>query len=123
MRAAGAILVIAADAALGDFILDALGEEGYTVRGVPDAAHARVALGGRMPDLVLCDLPMPGLPGRDLIVQVQHTLPADVPMIVMISDDHEAHQLDDLNVAFCLLKPFDLPELFACVAACIRVPR
>jgi DNA-binding response OmpR family regulator len=116
------ILVIEDDAALGDFILEALGEEGYTVRVIPDAAHASVALVERMPDLVMCDLRRPGRPGRDLIVQLQHTLPADVPIIVMISDDQEARQLDDLNVAFCLLKPFDLIELFACVAASIRVP-
>jgi DNA-binding response OmpR family regulator len=118
----GDILVIEDDAALGDFILEALGEESYTVRIVPDAAHASVALVGRMPDLVMCDLRLPGRPGRDLIVQLQHTLPADVPMIVMIADDQEARQLDDLNVAFCLRKPFDLTELFACVAASIRVP-
>jgi two-component system, OmpR family, response regulator len=115
----GDILVIEDDAPLGDFILEALGEEGYTVRVVPDAAHASVALVERMPDLVMCDLPMPV---RDLIVQVQHTLPTDVPMIVLIANDQEARQLDNLNVAFCLLKPFDLTELFACVAAYIRVP-
>jgi DNA-binding response OmpR family regulator len=118
----GDILVIEDDAALGDFILEALGEEGYTVRVVPDAAHASVALVGRMPELVMCDLPMPGLPGRDLIVPLQHTLPADVPMIAMIADAQEARQLDDLNVAFCLMKPFDLDTLFACVAAYIRIP-
>ena len=35
MRASGDILVIEDDAALGDFILTALGEEGYIVRVVP----------------------------------------------------------------------------------------
>ena len=34
---------------------------------------------------------------------------------------HAAHQCVDLNVASCLLKPFDLDTLFACVAAHSRV--
>jgi DNA-binding response OmpR family regulator len=122
MEHCGDILVIADDAAIGELIREALSDEGYIVRVVPDTAHASVALVGHIPDLVMCDLPRPGLPGRDLIVQLLHTLPADVPMNVLISDDQEARELDDLNIAFCLMKPFDLTELFACVAAYIRVP-
>ena len=119
----GHILAIENDTALGDFILEALGEEGYSVRVILDAAQACVTLGIRMPDLVLCDLPMPGLPGRDLIMQLQQTLPADVPIVVMATDTSPMRELDGLNVAFCLMKPFELTDLFACVAAYIRIPK
>jgi DNA-binding response OmpR family regulator len=119
----GDILVIEEDAALGDFILDALSDEGYTARVITDAADVDTAIIAGMPDLVLCELRLPFLSDRDLILQLRHALPADVSIVVMSTDTQAVHQLDDLNIAFCLMKPFELIALFACVAAYIRVPR
>jgi len=69
----------------------------------------------------LCELRLLGLPGRDLIVHLQGVLPASVPIVIMTANAHAAHPWVDVNVASCLLKPFDLDTLFACVAAHRRV--
>jgi DNA-binding response OmpR family regulator len=118
----GHILVIEDDSAISEFLHDILSDEGYTVRVVSDATCAQAALTAHLPDLLLCDLHLPGLSGRALIAHLQHTITAAVPIMVMTADVDAARQLDGLNVAFCLIKPFDLTELCACVAIHLRVP-
>jgi len=121
MSNCGDILIIEDDFAIGDFLSEALSDEGYTVRVIPDAARLSDALTTHIPDLVLSDLHMPGLSDRPLIIYLQGMLPADVPIVIMTADAHAAGQFADMNVAFCLVKPFDLDALFTCVATYIRV--
>jgi DNA-binding response OmpR family regulator len=86
----GTILVIEDDFAIGDLIIDALSDEGYAVHVVSDAAKLRGGLSTRVPDLVLCDLHLPGLSPRDVLAHVQQIVPSDVPIVLMTADTQAA---------------------------------
>lgn len=120
MQHAGDILVIDDHLPTVAFIADALTDEGYTVRTAPDAAHAQQALAERRPDLVLVDLHLPGKPGDLLARDLQNDRLHNVPVIIMTADVRLASALSSDRTAFCLMKPFNLSDLFDCVATHLR---
>ena len=120
MQHAGDILVIDDHRPTIEFIADALTDEGYTVRTAPDAVHAQQALAERRPDLVLVDLHLPGKPGDQLARDLQNDGLGDVPVIIMTADVRLASTLSSEGTAFCLMKPFNLSDLFDCVATHLR---
>jgi DNA-binding response OmpR family regulator len=120
MQPKGDILVVDDDQPTVDFIAEALIEDGYTVRAALDAAHTREAIIVRQPDLVLLDLHLPDKMGDVLVCDLQDDGLAGVPVVIMTADAKAARELAIEKIAFCLLKPFDLDDLFECVARHIR---
>ena len=116
MTACGDILVIEDDAPISDFIAEVLEDEGYSVRSAHDRAAALTTLAERLPNLILCDLHLPGVAGRSLIDDIRSTVGTAVALVVMTADVQAARQLDMQGIAFCLLKPFSLEDLLSCVA-------
>ena len=113
------ILVLEDDSAIGAMVADILGEEGYTVHAVPDAASARTALKVRFPALLLCDLHLPGTSGLALANEAR-AAGYDGPIILMTGDATAISRLDLTAVTVWLRKPFELSELLSCVATYIR---
>jgi DNA-binding response OmpR family regulator len=122
MPALGTILVIEDDDGNRDFIVEALNDEGYTVRGVRDAADGYSALLDYSPDLVLCSFHLYDSNGLAFARTLQ-LAGVDVPIVLMTADNHPPDHPDMAHIAFCLLKPFGLDELLACIAAHIRISR
>jgi DNA-binding response OmpR family regulator len=123
MQQTGDILVVDDDQPTVDFLFEVLSEEGYTVRAALDAAHAREAIIGQHPDLVLLDLRLPGKDGDVLVRDLQSDGLADVPVILMTADAPAAKTIEMDGIASCLLKPFTLDDLFQRVAQHIRPRR
>lgn len=67
-------------------------------------------------DVVLTDISMPGLSGRDLMRHIQVTHET-TPVIVIssIHDGNDAQQLIDMGAFAVFIKPFQLEEVDACV--------
>ena len=63
---------------------------------------------------------MPGQTGDVFVRDLRRDGRADVPVILMTADSVSANALETEGIAFCLLKPFDLDDLLACVAKYIR---
>jgi CheY-like chemotaxis protein len=61
------ILIIDDDAAARSALVEILGTEGYEVAGAGDGFAALATLEAFTPDLVLCDLGMPGMDGITFI--------------------------------------------------------
>jgi DNA-binding response OmpR family regulator len=118
--ARGDILVIEEDAAIGDFIAELLGDEGYSVHITTNAQSAQAAIAMQQPDLILSDLHLLGTSGIDFIRNVQQPGTTDIPIVIMTADVPAARTLDLDGIAFCLLKPFDIDELLNCVTTHIR---
>ena len=123
MQTAGDILVVDDDEPTVVFIAEALRDEGYVVRTALHPADARVALTRQRPDLMLLDLHLPGKTGDMLVQDLKDDGLAHVPVIIMTADTRAAHELAMDGIAYCLLKPFDLNDLIACVAKYIRQDR
>jgi len=120
MHSVGDILVVDDDAPTVAFIVEALTDEGYTVRTALHPADARAAITERPPDLVLLDLHLPGKTGDILVQDLKDDGRAHVPIVLMTADARAARELSMDGIAYCLMKPFDLDELVACAATHIQ---
>jgi two-component system, NtrC family, nitrogen regulation response regulator NtrX len=115
VTASGDILIIEDDTPISDFIAEVLEDEGYTVRSAHDRAAALTILANHLPNLILCDLHLPGVSSLTLIDDIRSAAGTAVPLVVMTADVQAARQLDMQGIAFCLLKPFSLEDLVSCV--------
>jgi DNA-binding response OmpR family regulator len=120
MSNAGDILIVDDDQPIVDFITEALADEGYAVRSAFSVASALDATAARLPDLIIMDLHMPGKTGDVFVRDLRRDGGADVPVVLMTADSASAKALEAAGAAMCLLKPFDLDDLLACVAKYIR---
>jgi DNA-binding response OmpR family regulator len=120
MSNAGDILIVDDDQPIVDFITEALADEGYNVRTAFSVASALDATAVQLPDLIIMDLHMPGKTGDMFVREFKRDGRADVPVVLMTADSASARALEAEGIALCLLKPFDLDDLLACVAKYIR---
>lgn len=98
---------------------DILGSSGYTVTAVPSGAEALRRLEMDTFDLVITDLRMPEMSGKELITQLRAN-PAykKTPILVLATGAEEA-ELDALNVDMRVGKPFAPKTLLSAVMALI----
>lgn len=120
MSNAGDILIVDDDQPIVDFITEALADEGYSVRSAFSVASALDATAAHAPDLIVMDLHMPGKTGDMFVRELRRAGRTDLPVVLMTADSMSAKALEAEGIAFCLLKPFDLDDLLACVAKHIR---
>ena len=120
MSNAGDILIVDDDQPIVDFITEALADEGYTIRSAFNVASALDAMAARLPDLIIMDLYMPGKTGDMFVRDLRRDGRTDLPVVLMTADSQSAKALEAEGIATCLLKPFDLDDLLACVAKHIR---
>lgn len=120
MNNAGDILIVDDDQPIVDFITEALADEGYIVRSAFSVASALDATAAHIPDLIIMDMHMPGKTGDVFVREFRRDGHADIPVVLMTADSASAKALEAEGIAVCLLKPFDLDDLLACVAEHIR---
>jgi two-component system response regulator MprA len=111
---AGAILVIEDDAGIRETLSEFLRSEGFRVDLACDGAEGLERLAARRPDLVLVDLLMPGMCGRQFLARLRadpstRTLPA-LLMTGSRSPGAAAEAADAV-----LVKPFELDELLSAI--------
>lgn len=80
----------------------------YDVEFAADAQEARGKLIGFPPDLVLCDVYMPGEPGMDLAEAVLTSRKKEIPVVMVtgLDDPEVARRASDLGCAGYLAKPY-----------------
>ena len=109
------ILVVDDEAAIVELLQAVLEDEGYEVVTAGDGREALVSLAANQVALVLSDVMMPRLDGREL-ARTMHADPAHraIPL-VLLSAASPAIVQDTPHAAF-VPKPFDLDALLATVA-------
>jgi DNA-binding response OmpR family regulator len=115
------LLVIDDEYRIADFVSRGLIGEGFEVDKVSDPESGlRAALGGGF-DLVILDLLMPAMDGRDLLVALLKVKP-EQPVIVLsaLGDTATKVQALKLGAQDYIAKPFAFEELLARVNACLR---
>ena len=113
------VLIVEDDRALRELYRSVLREAGYEVGAVEDGTDALHRIEHWTPDVVVLDLALPRLDGRDL----RHELRArpatrDVPIIIVTGTD--TSDLDQKDFAAILQKPIEADTLVAAVDAAIR---
>src|SRR5215207_3013931 len=114
------ILVVDDDSAMVKFLIEALLEKGYLCCGAYDGESAVLAIETARPALVLLDLHLPDLSGVDVVAQLRRHNRGHVPVVLMTADATAATQLSSTTFRECLLKPFDLDTLLACIGRYVR---
>ncbi|HLY32684.1 MAG TPA: response regulator [Ktedonobacterales bacterium] len=109
------ILIADDDSAIAELLTQALAEEGYETYKAVQSLRFLDAVRDHKPDLILLDLMMPYLEGRDelTLMKMDPTI-ADTPVIVITAYSdarQEEEEYRKLGVSAILLKPFDLERL------------
>jgi DNA-binding NarL/FixJ family response regulator len=105
-------------------IADELAEVGYAVIEACNGEEALDLLGAARPNLILCDISMPGLNGYEVLKAVQAKGPdhVDVPFVFLsaLGDPREVVEGKRLGADDYLVKPIDYDLLLATVHARLR---
>ncbi len=93
---------------------------GYTVHQVRNGKEALRTVQSVRPDLILLDLGLPDIGGKEVIRHLREW--AIAPIIVISVRHEESEKVDSLDVGAhdYLTKPFTIPELLARMRACLR---
>ena len=109
------VLVVDDDAALCQFIADALEPEGYKTVRAADGHAALAAVEVSMPDLILLDVQMPGIDGWDVLGQLRAKAGPQRSIVVMTGQYEGQERALESGAQGYLAKPFDLDDLLECV--------
>ena len=110
--AAGRVLIADDEPHVRELLRDFLVGQGYEVTAVATGAQALDAVPTFQPDVILVDMLMPGLPGRDVLDALRRA-GVTVPVILISGNP------DIVGEGFfgVLRKPFNLREMAELVAA------
>jgi DNA-binding response OmpR family regulator len=119
MPRAKVVLVVEDDPALRAFYRQVLMISGYTVIAVEDGIDALRRVETDPPDLVILDLELPRLSGRDVQAELAaHTATSHIPIMVVSGTD--TRTLDPAAFVCILRKPVTPERLVAAVDDCLR---
>jgi two-component system, OmpR family, response regulator MprA len=111
---AGAILVIEDDAGIRETLSDFLRSEGFRVDVARDGGEGLERIAAHRPDVVLVDLIMPGMNGRQFLARLRaEAATRSLPVVLMTGSRPVGETAAAADVV--LQKPFELDELLAAV--------
>lgn len=113
------ILVVDDEPAICDFVRAFLEDEGYSVSVGRNGSEALHKIRAHRPDLVLMDIMMPGLDGREVVRQLHgHPVYSVIPVILMSAAARWDEPVDG-PIQF-LSKPFDLDRLLTMIGITLQ---
>jgi two-component system OmpR family response regulator len=115
------VLLIEDTAGLGEAVREQIADDGHAVDWVQRLAHAEASVRTTTYDLILLDLMLPDGRGLDFLRQ-RRSAGDTTPVIILTARDQISDRIAGLNAGAddYLVKPFDLFELSARVAAVAR---
>ncbi len=111
------ILLVEDDRSIANSLVDGLTAAGYSVEHVTTGQGALAATGF---DMVLLDLGLPDMDGRDVCRQLRTTTPAPIIMLTARSEEFDRVLGLELGADDYVTKPFSLRELVARIRAVSR---
>ena len=120
MTASIRILIVDDEPQIQRFLKLGLEAGGFVVTSAATAAEAIRMIAQSAPDLVLLDLGLPDLDGKDVIRQARAF--STVPIIIVSARDREAEKIEalDLGADDYVNKPFGIGELLARIRTALR---
>ena len=111
------ILIIDDDINIGNMLEELLTKEGYQITRAYSGTEALLILSSQTPDLILLDLMLPGLDGKELLPHIN-----GVPVIVISAKAGTEDKVELLlgGAADYVTKPFNIDELLARITVQLR---
>lgn len=108
------VLVVDDEPGIRDLMREALAGAGFEVRALASASEIEERIGEWRPDLILCDVLMPGRDGLTVVSDLQHDpRSAGIPVVLVTAKHFPGDQRSALQagVAGYLVKPFEIGSL------------
>ena len=114
------VLVIDDEDSIQKLLNAALERDGYRIVGARDAADGLLAFEREQPDVILLDVMLPDLSGREVCRRIRAT--SAVPIIMLSALDEEVDKVVGLELGAddYITKPFGMRELRSRVRAVLR---
>ena len=114
------ILVVDDEAQILRFLRPALEASGYEVMHAETGREALRMIANSAPDLVILDLGLPDMDGKDVLVQAREFTQA--PIVILSARERETEKITalDLGADDYIEKPFAIGELLARLRAALR---
>ncbi|MFG1318231.1 response regulator transcription factor [Xanthobacter autotrophicus] len=115
------LLVVDDEPAIRKLLNAGLSTQGYDVTSAATAAEAIARVAEAQPDLIILDLGLPDMPGRDLLARWRAE-GLDVPVVILSSRTDEAGIVEALEGGAddYVTKPFGMNELIARLRVALR---
>lgn len=116
------ILVIEDNATMRELVLRALGGTYQMLEAEDGETGLKLAL-EHLPDLVICDISMPGMDGYQVLEEMhRHEQGMEIPFIFLTAfgDQHSMRKGMNLGADDYIVKPFTIPELQTAVQTRLR---
>ena len=115
------ILIVEDDSSLRTFYQSALAIGGYRVVTAQDGIDALWRIDNELPDLVVLDLNLPRLGGRDVKAELKaHAETRHVPIMVVSGTERSDLAPADMDVVCHLRKPVTAEQLIQAVETCLE---
>jgi len=117
------ILVVDDDQDLRETLMEALEHAGYSVAPAEDGADAfrHLRNSAVRPDLILLDLQMPNMDGREFRAeQLKLDEFRDIPVAVLTADPNGKAMADAMNGVGFLRKPLKLPQVLELIGTTVQ---
>src|SRR5690242_10065809 len=112
------ILIMDDDPTIADLLTEALADEGYDTFMTTQSLRFYDAVLEHRPDLVLLDIMMPYLDGRDELKLMAMAVDRKIPVIIVtacLDAGKEEQEFREAGVVEIVYKPFDLEKLLELV--------
>jgi DNA-binding response OmpR family regulator len=119
------ILIMDDDPTIADLLTEALADEGYETYMTTQSLRFFDAVKEHEPNLILLDLMMPYLDGKDELKLMAMGVSHQIPVIVVtafLGAANEEQEFREAGVVHIVYKPFDLDKLVELVKTTIGEP-
>jgi len=119
------ILIVDDDPTIADLLTEALADEGYETFMTTQSLRFYDSVREHQPDLIMLDIMMPYLDGRDELKLMSMALDRQIPVILVtafLGAANEESEFREAGVVHIVYKPFDLDKLVELVKQTIGEP-
>lgn len=119
MQRIGSILIVDSEPTIAEMLVDLLSDAGYAALSASDSPSAFWIIINYAPALLLLDMRLPDMDGRELIAQLRGAGVAAMPIVLMSTVRRQVER-GVSGACTCLAKPFDIDDVLACVAGYVQ---
>jgi len=116
------VLVVDDDPDLVEIMLFLLVEAGYAARSASNGRQALEEVSVCKPGLVLLDMNMPVMDGRQCAQELRTRYGSSIPIVVVTAAEHARRCADEIDADDVVAKPFDPDQLVAVVDRIVSQP-
>src|SRR5918911_3241539 len=107
------VLIVEDDPDLAALEAELLEEHGHRVEVASNGQEALAAVERGAPDLILLDMKMPVMSGREFADEYRRAEPSPAPIVVITAAEDAQRRAAEVGASAWIAKPFDPDELVA----------